>query len=450
MTLSRMLQLIILSTCSAALLLAALCLFTYEWTMMKQNMIADLTAHAEILGTNSRAALLFGDKKSAQTTLEAIAAKPHIVKATLLDSEGKIFAIYHYGDSSGKQVFKVAREIVLDNEVVGRIILVSDLDEIYSRLYQYALILLFILILAMVAAGIIAGHLQNFVSEPIIALAQAAQRVSKDNDYSIRVPIPKQKELKNLTLAFNHMLGEIKSYSTKLEESNRNLQDFTHICSHDLQEPLRKVRAFGDRLKDKFSETLGEEGLDYLGRMQNAASRMQDLIRSLLEFSRVSSKTQPFVPVNLDTIAREVLSDLETRIESTQGQVDLINLPTIDADPLQMRQLIQNLVGNALKFNRDNIPPYIQVEGRFLTNGQTGQCEITVRDNGIGFDQKYADKIFGIFQRLNTRNDYEGTGVGLAIVKKIIERHQGSIKAQSGVGEGATFIIILPIHQPNP
>ena len=242
----------------------------------------------------------------------------------------------------------------------------------------------------------------------------------------------------------------------KLEQSNRELQDFASVASHDLQEPLRKIQAFGDRLKLKCADTLPLEGKDYLERMQNAAQRMQTLINDLLTFSRVTTKAQPFVPVNLATIVQEVLSDIEVQIQRVGGCIEADYLPTIEADPLQMRQLFQNLISNALKFHQSDRRPIVSISAQILNapdsstlvhRSDSPLCQISVADNGIGFDEKYLDRIFTVFQRLHGRNDYEGTGVGLAICRKIAERHRGSITAKSIPGQGTTFIVTLPTQQ---
>ena len=228
-----------------------------------------------------------------------------------------------------------------------------------------------------------------------------------------------------------------------LKTSNRALQDFAYVASHDLQEPLRKIQAFGDRLQVKYAEELGEQGRDYLRRMQNAAERMQGLIKDLLAYSRITTKTQPFVATNLNIIVKEVLSDLETAIEQTKGQVRLDRLPTIEADPLQMRQLFQNLIGNALKFHQPELAPIITISQKTLLDSES-IVELQIEDNGIGFDEKYLDRIFTPFQRLHGRLEYEGSGMGLAICRKIVQRHGGRLSAKSSVGQGATFTIFLP------
>jgi PAS domain S-box-containing protein len=235
----------------------------------------------------------------------------------------------------------------------------------------------------------------------------------------------------------------------KLSRSNAELEQFAYVASHDLQEPLRKIQAFGDRLKTKYDAGLGPEGLDYLTRMQNAAARMQILIQDLLSLSRVASNAKPFTSVDLGDVVRTVVSDLEMRIQDAQGRVEIGALPVIFGDRGQMAQLFQNLIGNGLKFRKPGESPVVKIDSQAQTlpSGVAG-WQINVEDNGIGFDEKYRDRIFQIFQRLHGRNEYEGTGIGLAICRKIVDRHGGSVTANSSPGAGAKFIITLPQQTP--
>ena len=231
----------------------------------------------------------------------------------------------------------------------------------------------------------------------------------------------------------------------ELERSNRELQAFAYVASHDLKEPLRKVQTFASLLSDEYGEVLDVTGREYVERVQSTADRMGSLIEDLLAYSQVTSDVRPLVPVDLGRIARDVLSDLEAQIATTEGIVHVDGLPTIEADPIHMRQLFQNLIGNALKFRRDEVPPEVRVHGEI--EPETGTLLLMVTDNGIGFDEKYVDQLFTPFRRLHQREQYPGTGIGLAICRRIAERHGGSITARSTPGEGSTVIVKLPVSQ---
>jgi PAS domain S-box-containing protein len=245
--------------------------------------------------------------------------------------------------------------------------------------------------------------------------------------------------------------------NAKLERRNRALRDFAYIASHDLQEPLRKIRSFSNLVLDDYADAVDDTGRHYLDRMHDAAERMSGLINDLLVYSRITTRAQPFEPVDLEEIAQNVRTDLDLQIEDVDGTVEIGPLPTVEADPTQVRQLLQNLIGNALKFHKPDVPPHVQVaatvepaarelqqEGR-LDPAATEMCRLTVADNGIGFEESRADRIFTPFKRLHGRGEYEGTGMGLAICQRIVERHGGDITASSTPGEGTTFTILLPV-----
>lgn len=235
---------------------------------------------------------------------------------------------------------------------------------------------------------------------------------------------------------------ELVAYSKRLEMLKNELREFAFVASHDLREPLRKIQTFGNMLTRKYSSDLAAEGQDYVARMINAAKRMSELLDSLLSYSRVTSRANPFQPVNLTTVARDVVSDMEFAIKKAGGRVEIAELPLIDADPVQIRQLLQNLISNSIKYRKDNEKPVIRIHGHTIET----LCEVFIEDNGIGFEAQYADRIFRPFQRLHRRDEnYEGTGIGLAICRKIVEHHGGSIRAESTPGEGATFIVQLPV-----
>ncbi len=274
-----------------------------------------------------------------------------------------------------------------------------------------------------------AAHLEQEVARRTAELMAANQQLTSE--------ISERKQVEQ----------SLQIYAHELERSNQELDNFAHIASHDLQEPLRKITVFGSRLEEKHAAALDERGLEYLRRMQSAAARMQHLIQDLLVYSRVTTHRQPFSLVSLNDILREVLSDLEVRVEQTGATLLVGQLPELEADPVQMRQLLQNLVGNALKFVAPHRPPVIEIGSHSMSQDGREMCRIFVRDNGIGIDPQFQRRIFEIFERLHGRTTYEGTGVGLAICRKIVERHNGAIAVESTPGEGATFMVTLPCRQ---
>jgi signal transduction histidine kinase len=233
----------------------------------------------------------------------------------------------------------------------------------------------------------------------------------------------------------------LREHARELERSNRELEEFAYVASHDLQEPLRKIRAFGGRLAEGWSGALGVEGSDYLARMLGAAERMQRLIQDLLLYSRVSRRPAAPARVELSAVLEEVLLDLEGRLRETGGTVDAGPLPAVRADATAMGQLLQNLVANALKFHRPGVPPAVRVRA---APAPGGMVRVVVEDEGIGFEPGQAERVFLPFQRLHGRAAYEGTGMGLAICRRIAETAGGTIEARAEPGRGAAFTVTLP------
>jgi len=240
----------------------------------------------------------------------------------------------------------------------------------------------------------------------------------------------------------------------ELRKKIAELEQFSYVASHDLQEPPRKIQSFAELLTSRFSNDLPERAKDYLIRMNNAAVRMRRLIDDLLTYSRVSTRCKPFTEVDLQQEITDVISDLEIRLKESKGEIKFDQLHNLEADPSQIRHLLLNIIGNGLKFHREDIPPIIEISSRInnernnsLYRRNIDMLELTISDNGIGFDTKYLDRIFEPFQRLHGVTEFDGSGIGLAICKKIVERHGGTLNAQSVPGEGATFIILLPLKQ---
>ncbi len=250
----------------------------------------------------------------------------------------------------------------------------------------------------------------------------------------------------------------LKDKVEELHHSNKELEEFAYVASHDMQEPLRKITTFSDRLSEKYKDVLTGDGLMYLSRMTASAENMRSLINDLLEFSRISKTGQPFEMANLDLILRQVKTDLELTIEETGTVINSNKLPKIDAVTSQMKQLFANLITNAIKFHKPDVSPVINIEASVLTAEEKQRYElaknvsyhkIEVTDNGIGFESEYAIRIFQVFQRLHGKSEYPGSGIGLAICKKILEYHQGLIFAENMPDMGARFTFILPDHQKN-
>ncbi|HEY0273667.1 MAG TPA: response regulator [Chitinophaga sp.] len=247
----------------------------------------------------------------------------------------------------------------------------------------------------------------------------------------------------------------LQAMNLALEVSNHDLQQFASVASHDLKEPLRKIQLFSSILRDRHLHR-DDESLQYIARIINSSERMSKLINDLLGYSRLSVDSV-FEPVHLNQTITDILSDLELSIQEKEAHIIVADIPQIEAIPGQMRQVFQNIISNSLKFSKKGVRPEIHISATLVADKdldaapdpQGAWCRILIQDNGIGFNEKYLDKIFTIFQRLNTREEYEGTGIGLAIAKKVIEKHQGLISARSQEGEGATFILLLPVHQPH-
>jgi light-regulated signal transduction histidine kinase (bacteriophytochrome) len=321
-----------------------------------------------------------------------------------------------------------------------------------------------ILVLVLAAVSGLAWYLGDVL---IVKQAQSLVRATRqlaDGDYAVQTGMDYSSgELGAVARSFDAMAQEIAlreaerdrheatltEYARNLEHSNQELRDFANIAAHDLQEPLRKIQTFGEMLQERCKPGLDEQGNDYVRRMQEGAGRMQALITALRSYSNVNTKNIPSRQIDLNEIVKQVLKDLDWSIEQERAVIHLSELPTIEADPLLMTQLFQNLISNALKFHHPDRPPVIEISAQ-RHNGKKKSAvewEILVKDEGIGFDEKYAERIFQPFQRLHNQSQYEGTGMGLAICRKIVDRHGGSIQVRSAPEKGTTFILLLPAKQ---
>jgi two-component system CheB/CheR fusion protein len=249
----------------------------------------------------------------------------------------------------------------------------------------------------------------------------------------------------------------LQQINRELERSNSELQQFAYVASHDLQEPLRKIMTFSDRLQQHFGDGLPEKGNGYVEKIIDSSKRMTRLIDDLLNFSKITKQSEPFKRTDLNTIVKNVLGDFEEIIKEKKAKVEYEKLPVIQAIPVQMEQLFHNLISNGLKFTAKAKQPLIRISARAFNksrisrfprlNVNTEYQEIIVQDNGIGFSTEYANQIFIIFQRLNDKQEFPGTGIGLALCRKIVYNHNGEIFAESKEGKGAAFHVVLPVNQ---
>lgn len=492
------LLLLVVLTSGIALFLASVGFTVYEIVSYRNSTAEKLSVLASIVGNNCVAALSFDDPGTAAEVLAALRFEKNILDARILNRENRLFASYTRADRSREAMpgirpagtyfegerLRVYRTITFQGETLGTVYLCTDLGELTRRLYRYMAMALAIAVLSSAVSALLARRLQQAISQPILQLVDTARQVSQRHDYAIRARKVSEDELGVLVDGFNDMLAQIQRQNAdlrrahdelearvrertrdleqevgerrraeedlrrtaeELTRSNRELQQFAYVASHDLQEPLRKVQAFGERLEAKYGQALDERGTDYLARMRAAALRMQVLINDLLSYARVTTRAQPFETVDLNRVVQGVIGDLEIRLEHSGGRVDAGALPVLQADRTQMRQLFQNLLSNGLKYARPEVPPVLTVAATAVTlDGERPGWEIAITDNGIGFETAHAERIFGVFQRLHGRTEYEGSGVGLAICRKIVERHRGTIRAAGRPGGGATFTVYLP------
>ena len=282
----------------------------------------------------------------------------------------------------------------------------------------------------------------------LIAQEQKLVKINRNLEMEINERKASEEKVKELN---RQLLMNI----SRLESANKDLDRFAFMASHDLQEPLRKIRTFSDRILLKYANVLDEEGKMYMSRIQNASARMQALINDILTFSKISIETESFVMADMNALVSEVLVDMEMIIKEKRATIETDTLPSLRVNPGLIRPLLSNLINNALKYSKKDVDPVIQIrceitDIRVPSNGKESEdkyCRIYIKDNGIGFEQKYAEQIFHMFKRLHLNTEFEGTGIGLALCKKIVEMHNGFISAKSNVGEGSVFIISLPMKQ---
>jgi len=479
----RKLMLIALLTTAGTLLIAGAALILFNVLRFKEEMVADLTSLADVVARNSTAVLSFGDPGSAADTLRSLSARKPIVAAALYDKNGKLFARYRQGaevkfparpgnagSASIPGGLVVFHPVMLKGARIGTVYLRSDLSELTARIRVQALAVGAVFLISGLAAVFLSSGLQRLVSEPVLDLSQTAKAVSEKQDYSLRAEKRGNDELGQLVDTFNQMLGQIQQRDSALQEakeeleqrvdertrelarrneelhqSNKELDDFAYIASHDLKEPLRGIHNFSNFLLEDYADKLDDDGRSKLETLMRLTRRMETLIDSLLQFSRLGRVDLAMDRVDLNAIVAEALESLAITLQEEKVEIRLPRpLPTVRADRVRVGEIFANLIVNAVKYN-DKPQKWIEIGA--LQNGSQagGKAPVFyVRDNGIGIPEKHYDAVFRIFKRLHSRDKFGGgTGAGLTIVKKIVERHQGRIWLESTPGEGTTFYFTL-------
>ncbi len=465
----------------AALLLACASFIAYDLVSFRSLIVNNLTIRSRVIGANSVSALTFNDPAAAQATLSALQADPNLVSAGLYGADGSLFAAYRRASGLGVDArppekiagdeqtqlswsddpgIVVVRPILFQGTRPGIVRMRSDLGALHARLVRYVVIVGVVLAASLVAAFLISRVAQRSIAATLVELAKFSEQVARDRDYSVRAPaVSGGPEFEMFTTAFNDMLAEIEYRDASLRAShdeldqrvqqrtaeltalNQELEAFSYSVSHDLRAPLRHVSGFVSLLKSHAGASLDAQAQRYLATIGQASARMGQLIDDLLAFSRMSRSTLTRHPVDLGALVREAQAEVMAQVAEREIAWTIQPLPEIAADRSMLRLALVNLLSNAVKYTSARAQACIEVgtigDARFET-------VVFVADNGVGFDMQYLHKLFGVFQRLHRVDEFEGTGIGLANVRRIIQRHGGRVWAEGEVDKGATFYFALP------
>ncbi|MCX6953016.1 MAG: ATP-binding protein [Verrucomicrobia bacterium] len=458
----------ILVTSGVVLVLTCAAFIGYELLTFRRAAVRQLATLGEIIATESTGAVAFDNQRDATEILAALKAERQIVAACLYDLNGRIFARYPAESPDrafppgpladghrfvdGHLVGFTPVVQVKGNQRFGTLYLSSDMSAMNERLQLYAGIAALVVLLASLVAYALSRTFQRQISQPILELADTARAISTRGDYSVRAHKRGEDELGVLTDAFNHMLTQIQEQNellekrvrertAELESANNELEAFCSSAAHDLRTPLRTITGFADVLLDPRANMPSPEAQRYIRMIRDGSGQMSTLIDDLLAFSRLGRQALSRQTVDLNQLCREIFADLDPERRGRRVDLRLHHLPAADGDPALLRVAFVNLLSNALKYSRPRETAVIEVGVTIAAPGPTPVY--FVRDNGVGFDMRDAGKLFGVFQRLHHAHEFEGTGVGLATVRRIIDRHGGRIWAESSPSQGATFYFSL-------
>jgi signal transduction histidine kinase len=468
------LKAILLVSSGGALLVAVAAHVVFDWLAFRQAAVRDLEVLARIASEQAAPAVVFKDPKAAQEILASLEAERQVVGAALYGADGRTFAgrvrpeagpgALPAGPGPDGHAFTgghlvLFRPVTAGAERVGSLFLRSDLSESWSRLRRNVLAGVGVLSVALIVAYVLGSRLEGLVIGPILGLADLARRVSRQRDYSARAPKESADELGQLVDDFNGMLAQIqlrdaalqqardelerrvRARTAELEEAMREMESFAYSMSHDLRAPLRAMHGFSQALIEEYSTALDAKGRDYAGRIGAAAARMDSLIQDLLAYGRLSHEQIAPEPILLPEVVSDVLKQLAMEIRERRAEVRVEEpLPRVRAHRVTLGQVLTNLVTNALKF----VAPGTEPRVRLRAERRDGRVRLWVEDNGIGVDPRHHERIFRVFERLHRVEDYPGTGIGLAIVRKGMERMEGAAGVESEPGRGSRFWIELP------
>ncbi|HEX7942123.1 MAG TPA: ATP-binding protein [Gemmatimonadaceae bacterium] len=488
---TRKLMAVILLTSGVVLLLTCGTFLVYDFVSFRSALARNLSTLARVVAANSTAALAFDNRDDAAEVLSAFAAEPHIVAAALYDARGELFATYPAGSSVsfpaspgvghafGRNELVLYEAVSTNGRTLGTLYLQSDLGALYERYRLYGGTGVAVLVMSFLVAIGLSIRLQRHISQPVLALARTADVVSREHDYSVRAERFSDDELGRLTDAFNGMLAHVQEQDRSLREqaeqlrrevaeraraedevrvlnadlerrvaertealkvANTELESFSYSVSHDLRAPLRHVLGFVEMLQEELRDSLTERASRYMNTIRSAGVEMGQLIDDLLAFSRMGRTEMQHRDVSLDELIGETIERIETSAKGRQIVWEVSPLPAVVADRAMLRQVFANLLDNAVKYTRGKDPARITVG---CLGMEHDRLVIFVRDNGAGFEMRYAQKLFGVFQRLHRSEEFEGTGIGLATVQRIIVRHGGRVWAEAAVGQGACFYVTL-------
>jgi signal transduction histidine kinase len=466
-------------TSTTVVILTGAALIIYDTISSRQSLTRRLTTQAEILAANSTAALAFENTDDARQLLSGLKSDPSAVMAALYDRRGQLFALYpadapasmapaapgKVGSRFESQTLVIIEPVEEDGRMLGTLYLKSDLRALTVRRRVFALVVLLAAAGSVAVAFVLANWLQSGIAGPVRLLANAAEQVAQGRDYSVRAKVASDDELGLLSNAFNGMLGEIQqrdaalraseaslrqlnsdlerrvqARTAELQVSNRELEAFSYSVSHDLRAPLRHVDGFADLLTRHAGPSLDDKSRRYLATISDSAKSMGVLIDDLLSFSRMGRSEMQHAHVSLREMVAEVRQGMSSDLTGREIVWEIGDLPDVVGDAAMLRAALTNLLSNAVKYTRGRSPARISIGVR----EENDEIVLYVRDNGAGFDMAYQDKLFGVFQRLHSAEEFEGTGIGLANVRRIVQRHGGRVWAEGKVGEGAAFFIALP------